>query len=270
MPLAIELAAPWLRTLTPAQLAARLDDRFTLLTAGSRTALPRHQTLRAVVDWSWDLLVRTGACPCPTPRRLPRRRDPHRGRAGVRRPAGTGGGPAPGRRGAAHAGRPRRQVAAYPVGHRRRRRSPATGCSTRSAPTALKRLAEAGEDTATRDAVRPLLPGARRDGRPAAAHEGAGPLVPRADRRTGQRERRDPLGRRPPGRGHRAAVRPRPGLLLGAARPRRGRRALPRGAGHDPAAADHAARRGAGDLRDARGGLELGHRPDQGAAHRGA
>jgi predicted ATPase/DNA-binding SARP family transcriptional activator len=56
LPLAIELAAPWLRTLTPAQLAARLDDRFALLTAGSRTALPRHQTLRAVVDWSWDLL----------------------------------------------------------------------------------------------------------------------------------------------------------------------------------------------------------------------
>ncbi|HEY6497026.1 MAG TPA: BTAD domain-containing putative transcriptional regulator [Trebonia sp.] len=56
MPLAIELAAPWLRTLTPAQLATRLDDRFTLLTGGSRTALPRHQTLRAVVDWSWDLL----------------------------------------------------------------------------------------------------------------------------------------------------------------------------------------------------------------------
>jgi predicted ATPase/DNA-binding SARP family transcriptional activator len=56
MPLAIELATPWLRTLPPAQLAARLDDRFTLLTGGSRTARPRHQTLRAVVDWSWDLL----------------------------------------------------------------------------------------------------------------------------------------------------------------------------------------------------------------------
>jgi hypothetical protein len=56
MPLAIELAAPWLRTLTPQQLADRLDDRFTLLTSGNRTALPRHQTLRAVVDWSWDLL----------------------------------------------------------------------------------------------------------------------------------------------------------------------------------------------------------------------
>jgi predicted ATPase/DNA-binding SARP family transcriptional activator len=56
MPLAIELAAARLRALTPEQLAVRLGDRFRLLTAGSRTALPRHQTLRAVVDWSWDLL----------------------------------------------------------------------------------------------------------------------------------------------------------------------------------------------------------------------
>jgi predicted ATPase/DNA-binding SARP family transcriptional activator len=56
MPLAIELAAAWLRVLTPAQLAGRLDDRFALLTGGSRTAQPRHRTLRAVVDWSWNLL----------------------------------------------------------------------------------------------------------------------------------------------------------------------------------------------------------------------
>jgi predicted ATPase/DNA-binding SARP family transcriptional activator len=56
IPLAIELAAVWLRTLTPAQLAGRLDDRFALLTGGSRTALPQHRTLRAVVDWSWGLL----------------------------------------------------------------------------------------------------------------------------------------------------------------------------------------------------------------------
>ncbi|MCW2914380.1 MAG: putative ATPase [Actinomycetia bacterium] len=56
MPLAIELAAARLRALSPEQIAARLDDRFRLLTAGSRTALPRHQTLRAVVEWSWDLL----------------------------------------------------------------------------------------------------------------------------------------------------------------------------------------------------------------------
>ncbi|MDT7553435.1 MAG: hypothetical protein QOI16_1971 [Pseudonocardiales bacterium] len=55
-PLPIELAAARLRTLSPAEIAARLDDRFRLLTMGARTALPRHQTLRAVVDWSWDLL----------------------------------------------------------------------------------------------------------------------------------------------------------------------------------------------------------------------
>ncbi|NDU75489.1 AAA family ATPase [Actinomadura sp. DSM 109109] len=56
IPLAIELAAARLRSLTPGQVAARLGDRFRLLTGGSRTALPRHRTLRAVVDWSWDLL----------------------------------------------------------------------------------------------------------------------------------------------------------------------------------------------------------------------
>jgi predicted ATPase/DNA-binding SARP family transcriptional activator len=56
MPLAIELAAAWLRVLSPAQLAERLDDRFALLTGGSRSAMARHQTLRAVVDWSWESL----------------------------------------------------------------------------------------------------------------------------------------------------------------------------------------------------------------------
>ncbi|MFF5972400.1 BTAD domain-containing putative transcriptional regulator [Streptomyces sp. NPDC012769] len=56
LPLAIELAAARLRMLTPRQIADRLDDRFRLLTSGARTVLPRQQTLRAVVDWSWDLL----------------------------------------------------------------------------------------------------------------------------------------------------------------------------------------------------------------------
>ncbi|WP_260610953.1 AAA family ATPase, partial [Streptomyces sp. WAC06614] len=56
LPLAIELAAARLRLLGPRQIADRLDDRFRLLTSGSRTVLPRQQTLRAVVDWSWDLL----------------------------------------------------------------------------------------------------------------------------------------------------------------------------------------------------------------------
>jgi predicted ATPase/DNA-binding SARP family transcriptional activator len=57
MPLAIELAAVRLRTMSIEQLAGRLDDLFRLLTSGSRTALPRHQTLRAVIDWSWALLT---------------------------------------------------------------------------------------------------------------------------------------------------------------------------------------------------------------------
>ncbi|MEV6768729.1 BTAD domain-containing putative transcriptional regulator [Nocardia sp. NPDC051030] len=57
IPLAIELAAARLRTMSLDQLADRLDDRFRLLTGGSRTALPHHRTLRAVVDWSWELLT---------------------------------------------------------------------------------------------------------------------------------------------------------------------------------------------------------------------
>ena len=56
IPLAIELAASRLRGLSIEQLAARLGDRFLLLSDGSRTALPRHQTLRALIDWSHDLL----------------------------------------------------------------------------------------------------------------------------------------------------------------------------------------------------------------------
>jgi predicted ATPase/DNA-binding SARP family transcriptional activator len=56
LPLAIELAAARLRILSPAQILERLDDRFRLLVSGSRTVLPRQQTLRAVFDWSWELL----------------------------------------------------------------------------------------------------------------------------------------------------------------------------------------------------------------------
>ena len=56
LPLAIELAAARIRGLTPEQIAARLDDRFRLLAGGSRTALPRHRTLRGTIEWSHDLL----------------------------------------------------------------------------------------------------------------------------------------------------------------------------------------------------------------------
>ncbi len=57
LPLAIELAAARLRSLTLQEIADRLEDRFRLLTAGRRRLGERHQTLRAVVDWSWDLLL---------------------------------------------------------------------------------------------------------------------------------------------------------------------------------------------------------------------
>jgi predicted ATPase/DNA-binding SARP family transcriptional activator len=56
IPLAIELAAARVKVLSAAQIATRLDDRFTLLTRGARGALPRHQTLQALIDWSYDLL----------------------------------------------------------------------------------------------------------------------------------------------------------------------------------------------------------------------
>jgi non-specific serine/threonine protein kinase len=57
IPLAIELAAARLRVMSAGELEARLGDRFMLLTGGSRTGLPRQQTLRAMVDWSWELLT---------------------------------------------------------------------------------------------------------------------------------------------------------------------------------------------------------------------
>ena len=56
IPLALELAAARMRMLTVEQIAARLNDRFRLLTGGRRTALPRQQTLQALIDWSWNLL----------------------------------------------------------------------------------------------------------------------------------------------------------------------------------------------------------------------
>ena len=56
IPLALELAAARVRALSVEQIAKRLDDRFRLLTGGSRTALERHQTLRATIDWSYNLL----------------------------------------------------------------------------------------------------------------------------------------------------------------------------------------------------------------------
>ncbi|WP_409495907.1 BTAD domain-containing putative transcriptional regulator [Amycolatopsis sp. cmx-11-12] len=56
LPLALELAAARLRSMTVGQVARHLDDRFRLLSTGNRAALPRQRTLRAVIEWSWDLL----------------------------------------------------------------------------------------------------------------------------------------------------------------------------------------------------------------------
>jgi predicted ATPase/DNA-binding SARP family transcriptional activator len=57
LPLALELAAARLRTMSADQVARRLDDRFRLLSTGNRAAQPRQQTLHAVIEWSWDLLT---------------------------------------------------------------------------------------------------------------------------------------------------------------------------------------------------------------------
>ncbi len=57
IPIAIELAAARGRVLSPEQIRARMDDRFGLLTAGDRSAAPRHQTLRATIEWSYELLA---------------------------------------------------------------------------------------------------------------------------------------------------------------------------------------------------------------------
>jgi len=57
IPLAIELAAPRLRSMSVEEVSQRLDQRFALLTGGSRAALPRHRTLRSMIDWSYDLLT---------------------------------------------------------------------------------------------------------------------------------------------------------------------------------------------------------------------
>jgi predicted ATPase/class 3 adenylate cyclase len=57
LPLAIELAAARVKVLSPQQLAQKLDERFRVLTGGDRSALPRQQTMRALIDWSYDLLT---------------------------------------------------------------------------------------------------------------------------------------------------------------------------------------------------------------------
>ena len=109
LPLAIELAAAWVRVLSVEQIAARLDRRLALLTSSDRTAPARQQTLRATFDWSYEPALRAGAdaaAPAVGPGRLVagdgragvRRREPARRRH--RRPADRAGGQVAGRSGA--------------------------------------------------------------------------------------------------------------------------------------------------------------------------
>ncbi len=83
IPLAIELAAARVKVLSVEQIRAKLDDRFRLLTGGSRTALPRQQTLRATIQWSYDHLAETGAAALAVPRRLRGRLDAGSGDRGL-------------------------------------------------------------------------------------------------------------------------------------------------------------------------------------------
>ena len=120
LPLAIELAAARTRAFPIQQIAARLNDRFRLLTGGSRTALPRQQTLRAVVDWSYELLfddeqrvferlsVFPGGCDLATAEAVCADDDARRRRP--RRPS-----PRPRRQVAGHRGADGRRAAVHPA-----------------------------------------------------------------------------------------------------------------------------------------------------------
>ena len=124
-------------------IAARLDDRFRLLTGGSRTALPRQQTLRALIDWSHDLLdAPTSAC-CSGGCRS----SPAAGRSRRPRPSAPGGEVDDGA-GARPADEPRRQVARRIADARR---AAATACWRRSASTRRSGCEASGEAVAVRD-----------------------------------------------------------------------------------------------------------------------
>ena len=157
IPLAIELAAARAAALGIEALAARLDDRFRLLTGGRRTALPRHQTLRATLDWSYELLAE--------PERVILRRLAVFAGAFSLEAAGAVAA-SPETRGV---GRRRGRFRAWSRNRSSRRRatapSRATGCSTRRAPMRSKSSSESGERDAARAPSRRILPGSLRAGR---------------------------------------------------------------------------------------------------------
>ena len=226
MPLAIELAAARLRSLSLTDLHDRLDQRFRLLTGGSRTALERQRTLRATVEWSYSLL--NGAEQLLLGRLVDLRRElrPGRRRGGGRlrrhrgirrhRPARLAGGQEPGRD---RAGRGRPAVPAVgdhpPVRRRAARRDRARrGGRGRSGP--LRALSVRG-----------------RDGGPAPDRPGPGQLARAAGRRPGEPAARGRARGRRPGRDRAgAALRRRSAALLDDAVPGRGTlRAARAGAG---------------------------------------
>ena len=162
-PLALELAAAWLRTLTPRQIEAGLDDRFSLLVRSPRDAVPRHASLLALDGLEPRPARRGGPRRVPPARGVRRRLRPRRGAGGVR---GGGG------RGRRRHGRDRaagRQVARRRAG--RRRRGCATGCRRRSGSTPRtgcgRRASELPPPTATSTtgspSVRDAAPDLERD-----------------------------------------------------------------------------------------------------------
>ena len=199
MPLAIELAAPWLRTLPPAQLAERLDDRFALLTGGSRTALPRHQTLRAVIDWSWNLLSE--------PERVLARRlavFPGGATLAAAEQVCPDGPLARDNVLPALSGLVAKSILSAADGAGER--GPRYRMLETVRAYGLERLAEAGEETAVRDAMAAYYLDFAETADPLLRTGAAADLVPRADRGAGQHQRRAAVGDRAAGRGHRAAA----------------------------------------------------------------
>ena len=226
MPLAIELAAPWLRTLTPrpAGRAPRRPVRAAHRGQQDRPAAAPDAARGRRLELASALGAGAGAR--PPPGRLPRRRHPHRGGTGVRGPGPSAAPPPAGRPGGSPA-LPRAGVLpalSGLVGKSMLTMSDTPGdCAPRYRMLetvrayGLERLAEASEETATRDAFARYYLDFAETADPL-LRSAAGPLVPRAAGRAGQRARRAPLGHRPTGRGHRAAVGARPWATTGSQR----------------------------------------------------
>ncbi len=254
IPLAIELAAARVPVLSVGEILQRLGDRFRLLTGGRRTAVPRQQTLQALIDWSWDLLPRGRSPSAPAPVRVLRRLDAGGGGGGLRRrttDGATDGEPdtLAGARCADLAGRAlarrgrARQLDALPpsgddppIRSRPSRRERRDRCHPGPTPGLLPRLQPTGRARDARAGVRRLVAAPRRRRRqPAAGHRLGARVRPRGrdpDVRRALVAVAHPLGRRArglvrpggrgrtraaaaPGRGPTRAGHPRRSSLLG-------------------------------------------------------